>query len=285
MYKSPLKRSGSPVSRNSSRLNSPRGSWHVPSDRYGQWGGEPAVQPISSLETLRRLQEDLRTGHTKELKLVLHRLHAVFKKIHDIAHPPDRTVRLNTKSIREIQTRIASLRNSILALMLSYHILDDATANDDRFAELCQLLFERMASYIILRDVASVSEIQDRESRTALSTFVGRLVPMVSERFRMSEVIRMDGVEFTIEDLCNSLRYESLFDDGQSHYWDRSTQVTGGSVVKVLIGNRLVKRNPNLAMGMSVAILFFMFPLVGVVLFLIMIMVSYCTVLLERRRT
>ena len=101
----------------------------------------------------------------------------------------------------------------------------------------------------------------------------------------MSEVIRMDGVEFTIEDLCNSLRYESLFDDGQSHYWDRSTQVTGGSVVKVLIGNRLVKRNPNLAMGMSVAILFFMFPLVGVVLFLIMIMVSYCTVLLERRRT
>lgn len=286
MYESPLKRSGSPRSRNPRRLQSPRGSRRVPSDRYDQWGGEPAVQPISSLQTLRRLQEDLRTGHTKELRLVLHRLHAVFKKIHDIVHQPDqRTVRLNTKAIREIQTRIASLRNSILALMVSYHMLDEATANDDRFAELCQLLFERMASYIILRDVASVSEIQDRESRTALSTFLGRLVPVVSERFRMSEVIRMDGVEFTIEDLCNSLRYESLFDDGQSHYWDRSTQVAGGSLGKALIVNRFAKRNPNLATGISVAILFFIFPLVGVVLFLIMIMVSYGSVLLERRRT
>ena len=290
MYKSPLKRSCSPGSRCPRQLHSPRGSWRVPSDRYGQWGGgEPAVQPISSLETLRRLQEDLRTGHTKELKLVLHRLHAVFKKIHDIVHPPEyleqRTVRLNTRAIREIQTRVASLRNSILAMMVSYHVLDEATANDDRFAELCQQLFERMASYIILRDVASVSEIQDRESRTALSTFVGRLVPVVSDLFRMSEVIRMDGVEFTIEDLCNSLRYESLFDDGQSHYWDRSTQVAGGSMGKALTVNHFAKRNPNLATGISVAILVFIFPLVAVVLFLIMIMVSYCSVLLERRRT
>ncbi len=41
--------------------------------------------------------------------------------------------------------------------MLLYGLLDEAKAHDERFALVCNMLMEQMASYIILRDFAMVS--------------------------------------------------------------------------------------------------------------------------------
>jgi hypothetical protein len=245
MHTSPANHSRSPRRAHPRVSHSPRGSVRVRSPQRGQRGGEP--RPPSSahlLETLRRLQEDVRkgTGHAKEYKLAMVRLKALFRKVHDVLHPHESltphhsTVKLSTKAIREIRSRIGSLCRSIHNLMASYGLLDEATTGqDERFVRVCQMLLEQMVSYVILRNVSTVAEIQEREARTAMASLLKGLMPLVSNLFDLSNVHTFEGVEFTVEDLCNGLRHESLLGDGHSHYWRRSSPQKGGDASDYLI--------------------------------------------------
>jgi hypothetical protein len=156
------------------------------------------------------------------------KLKVLFKKVNAFINPLKGSVKFNPQAVLEIRSRITSLCWAIRDLMKDYHLIDNATENDDRFTPMCQMLLEKMVSYIILLNVAK-SEIQARETYTTMSSFVNALTQIAKKIFNLSDTKNVEGVKFTIGDLCDSFRHKSLFDDGQSHNWNRPPQ-HGGSV-------------------------------------------------------
>jgi hypothetical protein len=238
------------------------------SKRFQLVGGEHSMS-----KTLKSLQEYLQTGEgsTDELKKqhknVKIRMKAVFTYINGVIHPGDyvkRVNKLDKRTIHAIQTRISSLRLSIRGVMVSYGLLLDE--NDDPFDYLCQTALEQMFSYIILRDFATVSEIQDRQIKSTMSSFIERLTPMISQFFNTSATITIEKVEFTVEDLCHSLRYTSLFADGEPIYRKSSTQNGGGGAPD---GSYFVLGLTAFAAGISNSA-----PFMGFVVFVIMYLVE-----------